>query len=98
MCLAGVLACGPKILALDEPTAGLDPRGRRELVALLRTLPATKVIATHDLDLVVDLCDHAVLLDGGAVVAQGPPRELLADEPLMLAHGLERPAALDRRR
>lgn len=94
VCLAGVLACEPQVLALDEPTSDLDPRGRRELKALLRILPVTKLIATHDLDLVAELCDTVLLLDGGAVVAQGPALELLADESLMLAHGLERPHSL----
>jgi energy-coupling factor transporter ATP-binding protein EcfA2 len=96
VCLAGVLACQPTILALDEPTNGLDPRGRRELIALLRELPATKLIATHDLDLVAQICSHVILLDEGGVVAQGPATEILGDEQLMLDHGLEMPAALRR--
>jgi cobalt/nickel transport system ATP-binding protein len=94
VCLAGVLACEPRILVLDEPTSNLDPRGRRELKTLLRRVPATKIIAAHDLELVVELCERAVVLDGGKVVAQGPASEILADEPLMLAHGLERPHIL----
>jgi cobalt/nickel transport system ATP-binding protein len=94
VCLAGVLACEPRILVLDEPTSTLDPRGRRELKALLARIPATKIIATHDLELVVELCTRAVVLDGGKIVAEGPPVDLLADEPLMLAHGLERPHIL----
>lgn len=94
VCLAGVLACEPSILVLDEPTSDLDPRGRREFKALLRQIPATKLIATHDLELAVELCDRAVVLDRGEVVAQGAVRELLNDEPLMLAHGLERPHIL----
>jgi cobalt/nickel transport system ATP-binding protein len=97
VCLAGVLACAPRILVLDEPTSDLDPRGRRELKALLRGIPATKIIATHDLELVAEMCSRAVVLDGGKVVAAGPPIELLADEPLMLAHGLERPHILQHR-
>ena len=97
VCLAGVLACEPRILVLDEPTSNLDPRGRRELKALLATIPATKIIATHDLELVVQLCTRAVVLDGGKIVAEGPPVDLLADEPLMLAHGLERPHILQHR-
>lgn len=97
VCLAGVLACEPRILVLDEPTSNLDPRGRRELKALLATIPATKIIATHDLELVVQLCTRAVILDGGKIVAEGPPVDLLADEPLMLAHGLERPHILQHR-
>jgi len=93
-CLAGVLACEPKILVLDEPTSDLDPRGRREFKALLREIPATKLIATHDLEMVVELCSRAIVLDRGAVIADGPVAELLGDEALMLAHGLERPHIL----
>jgi cobalt/nickel transport system ATP-binding protein len=91
VCLAGVLACSPKVLVLDEPTSDLDPRGRRELKALLQQIPATKIIATHDLELVVELCPRVLVLDGGQIVADGPTTELLNNESLMLAHGLERP-------
>ena len=94
VCLAGVLACEPSVLVLDEPTSDLDPRGRREFKALLRQIPATKLIATHDLELVVELCSRAIVLDHGLVVAEGPVLELLNDEDLMLAHGLERPHIL----
>ena len=94
VCLAGVLACEPSVLVLDEPTSDLDPRGRREFKALLRQLPATKLIATHDLELVVELCPRAIILDRGVVVADGSTPALLGDEPLMLAHGLEKPHIL----
>jgi cobalt/nickel transport system ATP-binding protein len=94
VCLAGVLACKPTILVLDEPTSDLDPRGRREFKALLKSLPATKLIATHDLELAVELCSRVVVLDQGLIVADGPTAELLNDEELMLAHGLERPHIL----
>lgn len=93
-CLAGVLACEPGILVLDEPTSDLDPRGRREFKALLRQIPATKLIATHDLELVVELCPRVIILDRGQVVADGLTTELLSNEELMLAHGLERPHIL----
>jgi len=93
-CLAGVLACEPAVLVLDEPTSDLDPRGRREFKALLRRVAATKLIATHDLELVVELCSRAIVLDKGTVVADGPVVELLNDEDLMLAHGLEKPHIL----
>jgi len=93
-CLAGVLACEPAILVLDEPTSDLDPRGRREFKALLRQIPATKLIATHDLELAVELCSRTLVLDRGSLVAEGPTLELLDDEKLMLAHGLERPHIL----
>ncbi len=94
VCLAGVLACRPRILALDEPTSDLDPRGRRELKELLRSIPATKLIATHDLELVVELCPRVILLDRGEIIADGATRALLNDEALMLTHGLERPHIL----
>jgi cobalt/nickel transport system ATP-binding protein len=97
VCLAGILACQPKVLALDEPTSDLDPRGKRELKRILRTLPATKIIASHDLDLVAELCARIIVLDNGLVVADGPANTLLMDEELMLAHGLERPHFLEHR-
>lgn len=97
VCLAGVLACQPRILALDEPTSDLDPRGRRELKGYLRDIPVTKLIATHDLELVVELCPRVILLDAGQVVRDGPTIAILNDEPLMLAHGLERPHILQHR-
>jgi len=94
VCLAGVLACEPGILVFDEPTSDLDPRGRREFKALIRQLPATKLIATHDLEMVVELCPRAIVVDRGLVVADGATRQVLSDEPLMLAHGLEKPHIL----
>ena len=97
VCLAGLLACDAQLLALDEPTTDLDPRGRRELKALLASLPVAQVIATHDLEMVVELCPRVVLLDRGRVVAQGPTAGLLGDEALMLEHGLETPHILRHR-
>jgi len=94
VCLAGVLACKPSVLVLDEPTSDLDPRGRREFKALLKSLPGAKLIASHDLELVVDLCSRVVILDEGKLVAEGPTIPLLSDEKLMLAHGLEKPHVL----
>jgi len=94
VCLAGIMACSPRILALDEPTSNLDPRGRREFKALLNRIPATKIVATHDLELVVELCPRAILMDHGTIIADGPTRTLLNDEALMLAHGLEHPHIL----
>jgi cobalt/nickel transport system ATP-binding protein len=97
VCLAGVLACEPRVLVLDEPTSDLDPRGKRELKALLREIPATKIIASHDLELIVELCPRAILLDRGEIIADGPTAQLLNDEQLMVAHGLERPHILQHR-
>ena len=88
-CIAGVLACRPGLLLLDEPSSGLDPRGRRELVALLQGLGATQVVASHDLDFVARLCSRVVILDRGAVVAGGETAALLSDRVLLRRHGLE---------
>jgi cobalt/nickel transport system ATP-binding protein len=94
VCLAGVLACDAKLLVLDEPTSDLDPRSRRELIAILQRLPVTQLVATHDLELVVLLCPRVIVLDHGQIVADGETNELLSNEPLMLQHGLERPHIL----
>ncbi|WP_169975326.1 energy-coupling factor ABC transporter ATP-binding protein [Tautonia rosea] len=93
-CLAGVLACEPTVLVLDEPTANLDPRSRRNFLSLIRSLPATKLIATHDLEMVLELCDRVALLDAGRVVADGLPETILGDEALMESHGLELPISI----
>jgi cobalt/nickel transport system ATP-binding protein len=89
--LAGVLACRPEMLVLDEPSSNLDPRARRQLVKILRDLPATLVVATHDLDLVLELCDRVLLLDQGRVQADNTPQRVLSDPLLMDRHGLEVP-------
>ncbi len=94
--IATVLAMRPHILVLDEPTSNLDPRARREMIALLAGLAATKIVATHDMDMAMRLCDRAVIVDAGRVVADGPAVDLLADAELLEAHGLEVPAALSR--
>jgi cobalt/nickel transport system ATP-binding protein len=93
-CLAGVLACQPSVLVLDEPTANLDPRSRRRFIQLIGGLECTKLIATHDLEMVLELCPRSVVLDVGKVVADGPSREILGDARLMDAHGLEQPLSL----
>jgi cobalt/nickel transport system ATP-binding protein len=92
--LAGVLAMRPDVLLLDEPSMHLDPRGRREFIALVNGLPVTKIIASHDLELVLRTCKRALVLDAGRVVADGPTRMLLANRALMEAHGLEVPHSL----
>ncbi|HKI18487.1 MAG TPA: ABC transporter ATP-binding protein [Isosphaeraceae bacterium] len=93
-CLAGVLACRPSVLVLDEPTANLDPRGRRRFIELVRGLECTKLIATHDLEMALELCLRTVLLDGGRIVADGSSRLVLGDAGLMEAHGLEQPLSI----
>ena len=94
VCLAGVLACDPSVLVLDEPTANLDPRGRRRFLGLIQSLPSTKLIATHDLEMALELCERTILLDGGQVIADGPTFAILGDLPLLEAHGLEMPLSL----
>jgi len=95
--IATVLAMQPDILVMDEPSSNLDPRSRRRLIERLATLDITKVIATHDLDLILDLCPRTVVIDAGRIVADGPTEAIFADEPLLLAHGLERPLSLQAR-
>ncbi len=94
--LAGVLAMRPDVLLLDEPSMYLDPRGRRELMALLLALGGTRMIASHDLEMILETCGRVLLLDGGRLIADGPPRTILADGTLMEAHGLEVPYSLRR--
>lgn len=92
--IATVLAMSPDILVMDEPSSYLDPRGRRRLIDLLRSFEHTRIIATHDLELVVDVCSRVIVMDGGRMVADGPTRHILNDVELMQAHGLERPHSL----
>ncbi len=87
--IATVLAMQPRLLLLDEPTAGLDPRARRDLITLLQGLPQTMLVATHDMRLVAQLCNRVVVMDEGEIVADGPADSLLYDAALMEAHGLE---------
>ena len=96
VCLAGVLACEPSMMVLDEPTSNLDPRARRQLLEILRQFTGTQIIATHDLDFVLDLCHRALVLDGGKIQADGPVEQVLANSNLMEKHGLEVPWRLRR--
>jgi len=92
--IATVLAMEPDILIMDEPSSNLDPRARRRLIELLRSFEHTRIIATHDLELAVEVCSRVIVLDEGMIVADGPILDILNDEALMLAHGLERPHIL----
>jgi energy-coupling factor transporter ATP-binding protein EcfA2 len=89
--LATVLSMDPSVLVLDEPSAGLDPRGRRELIRLLTSLPQTMVVSTHDMRLVAEVFPRCVVMDDGHIVADGPSADVLNDANLLEAHGLERP-------
>jgi cobalt transport protein ATP-binding subunit len=89
--LATVLAMDPAVLVFDEPSAGVDPRGRRELIELLRSLHHTLIVSTHDMRLVAEVFPRVVVMDEGLVVADGPTETILTDDALLSAHGLERP-------
>jgi cobalt/nickel transport system ATP-binding protein len=89
--IATVLSMRPQILVLDEPSAGLDPRARRGLINLLRELPITMLVSSHDLRMVQELFPRMVIMDEGKIVADGPTSELMEDESLLEAHGLEKP-------
>jgi cobalt/nickel transport system ATP-binding protein len=93
--IATVLAMEPEILVLDEPSANLDPAGRRELAAVLRRLGLTMLMVTHDLPYALQLCDRAVVMGDGRIAADGPIAAILADGPLMAAHRLELPLGFD---
>jgi energy-coupling factor transporter ATP-binding protein EcfA2 len=92
--LAAVLAMEPAILGMDEPTSNLDPRNRRHLIEVISGLKASLIIATHDLELVLDVCPRTVLMDQGKVWADGETRKMLSNAQLMAAHGLEVPLSL----
>ncbi len=92
--LAAVLAMEPAILGMDEPTSNLDPRNRRHLIDVVSGLSATLIIATHDLELVLDVCSRTVLMDHGKIWADGETRSMLSDAELMGKHGLEVPLSL----
>ncbi|MES0339774.1 MAG: ATP-binding cassette domain-containing protein [Anaerolineales bacterium] len=89
--IATVLSMDPEVLVLDEPTAGLDPRGRRELIQLMRGLPQTMLVATHDMRMVAELFERTVIIDEGQVVGDGPTAQILAEPHLLERHGLEAP-------
>jgi cobalt/nickel transport system ATP-binding protein len=89
--MATVLSMEPEILLLDEPTAGLDPRSRRNLIQLLEELPQSMLVATHDLLMVRELFPRMIVLDDGVVVADGKTKQILQNEELLNSHGLEMP-------
>jgi cobalt/nickel transport system ATP-binding protein len=92
--IAGILAMRPRLMIYDEPTSNLDMRSRRRLVEFLQASPQAMLVASHDLEFILEVCERVVLLDEGHIVADGPAREILGDVALMAAHGLERPHSL----
>jgi cobalt/nickel transport system ATP-binding protein len=94
--IAGVLAMKPQVLVLDEPSAQLDPRSRRQLIQLLDSLPLTQLLATHDLDLALDLCDRTVVLAEGRIVYDGPTERIMSNAELLEQYALEMPLSYSR--
>jgi cobalt/nickel transport system ATP-binding protein len=92
--IAGVLAMSPDVLVMDEPTSGLDPQARRQLLRLLAGFSHTRIFTTHDLDMVLELCTRTIVLCDGAVMADGPTRQVLSDDALLERCRLERPYSM----
>lgn len=89
--IATVLAMEPEVLLLDEPTSTLDPYNRRLIINTVNSLPQTKIITSHDLDMILDTCSRVVLLSGGRIIADGPAEEILKNKELLEAHKMELP-------
>jgi cobalt/nickel transport system ATP-binding protein len=94
--IAGVLAMQPQVLVFDEPSAQLDPRSRRQFIELLQTLRLTQLIATHDLDLALELCDRTIVLSRGQVVYDGETDRVMSDPDFLVQHALESPLSYSR--
>lgn len=94
--IASVLAMEPEILTMDEPSANLDPKSRRHLINFLQTYKSTKIIATHDLDMVLDLCDRTIILQKGKIVADDKSKTILKNEDLLHSCDLELPLRMQK--
>ncbi len=92
--IAGLLAMRPEVVLLDEPTASLDMRTRRRLIGFLQKSAETLLISSHDLEFVLEVCDRVLLIDDGRIIADGDPLDIMGDQALMEAHGLEKPHSL----
>ena len=95
--IATILTMEPEVILMDEPTASLDPYNRRLVINTIRALPQTKLITSHDLDMILDTCSRVILIDGGTIIADGRAEEILADKELLEAHRMELPLSLTRR-
>lgn len=89
--IASVLSMSPDILVMDEPSAGLDPKARKKLIGLLKSFKHSKIIATHDLDMVLDLCERTIVIHDGLIKADGPTQEIFQDDVLLSDSHLEKP-------
>ncbi len=95
--IASVLAMEPEILVMDEPAASLDPKARRNLINLLKTFAHSKIIASHDLDLILDVCERCIVIGNGTVVADGPTEDILSNRQLLEENNLELPLSFQKR-
>jgi len=95
--IATVIAMEPDILVMDEPAASLDPKSRRSVIGLLNSFAHSKIIASHDLDLILDVCVRCLVIRDGAIVADGPAPDILSDVTLLAENNLELPLTLQRR-
>ena len=96
--IATILAMEPEALLMDEPTSALDPYNRRIVINTIRSLPQTKLITSHDLDMILDTCQRVILLSAGRIAADGPAEEILRDKALLESHRMELPFCLAGRR
>jgi cobalt/nickel transport system ATP-binding protein len=92
--IASVLAMRPELVMYDEPSANLDIRSRRRLIRLLQSSTETILVASHDLELILEVCQRVVLIDQGSIVTDGDPRQIMSNQQLMEAHGQEKPHSL----
>jgi len=92
--IATILAMEPEVILMDEPSSALDPCNRRLVINTIRALPQTKLITSHDLDMILDTCRRVILLDRGRIVADGPAEEILRNKELLEAHRMELPFCL----
>jgi cobalt/nickel transport system ATP-binding protein len=95
--IATVIAMKPDILVMDEPAASLDPKSRRSVIGLLNSFAHSKIVASHDLDLILDVCARCLVIRDGAIVADGPAPEILSDATLLAENNLELPLTLQGR-
>lgn len=96
--IAVILAMEPEVILMDEPSSALDPMNRRTVIRTINSLPQTKLIASHDLDMILDTCQRVILLSRGTIAADGPAEVILRDRALLEANRMELPFCLQRRR
>ena len=92
--IATILALNPKLILMDEPSVALDPKNRRNLIEVVKSLPEVRLIASHDLDFIWETCERTILVAGGTIIADGPTKKILSDKALLEANDLELPLRL----